>query len=352
MIAPSNPGQILPLYKNRLGNVSTYHDGYGVLASNKNFIPFHVEFMEDQPTQGSATVVTLLAVNGGTNYIFPSGAIRKFSTDDSEILFYDGSTLASAIPCGKYELYIEASGRKRYSEIINVKDLTCGYERAGLSLDDTQTQVIASDVSTSPVLSSSFEFRTDGEWTTAALPFAPQFGESYTFRRRIRTACGSHTALYTYDGGLTLRTPLPDPGSVYWSLTIENDQNANRILYGEGYRKRFYFLGPIAGPEFDDSPDYLENGRGELFLKYAQTRDLITVVATGVSDAVLSGLYEGKYHTATLQRIGDSNALITEGYEIAVSPAANDSFNTVALTFLRAVYTSQHCEPEFNATEI
>lgn len=357
MIAPTNHGQVVPLYKNRLGNLSTYHEGYGILASSKNFIPFHAEFMEAEPTTAATFTINLLAIGSGSNYVFPTSAVRVFDSDDSTIMFFDGSTLASAVPCGSYEIHINYLGRNRYSEIINVRDFTCGYERAGLTEDATGTQVIAADVATSPITSSSFEYRIGaGAWVTSSLPFTPSDGEgapAYTFRRVIRTACGAHTSLYSYlSGELTLLTPLPDPDSIYWQLTISNDQNSNRILYGEGYKQRFYFYGPLTGPEFDDNPTYLENGRGKRFLKYAQTRDLITVTASHVSDAVLSGLHEGKYHTAVLQRIGDSNTLTCSGYEIAFSPATDNNFNTVNLTFERAVYTSQHCEPDFIVTEI
>lgn len=352
MINPINPGLILPLYPNRLGNLSTYHNGYGILASNTNFINFHFKI----PGVTSISSVTLIPVSDGEEYRIPNASIRAYTTGTEGIFFYDGSTLADVIVCGLYELRVLYASGELWSDFINVKDLSCGYQRAALRVQGggAAFSVEAADISTGAITSSSFLVSTNGgAYVSSGLPFSIGVGNDYSFIRKISTSCGSDSTQYVFESNmLTEMGVLPSPEDVYWKLTVSYDQNSNGILYEEGYTQVFYFSGPLSGLSFDDSPERLSNGQGQQFLKYAETRDLVTVTASGVSDAVLSGLYEGKHKEATLQRVGDSNTLTTKGYEIAVSPATFNHFNTVALTFERAVYTTQFCEPEFVVTPV
>lgn len=361
MINPINPGLVLPLYPNRLGNISTYNDGYGILASNTNFINWHFKSAGGAAGAFNTILATLVPVMGGEPYVIPDGAISSFKRGNDAYYFYNGTTLSPAITCGQYELKINHNDTEAWSDIIDVRDLSCGYQRAALYADNVVLpgggipfgSIIADDVAIGTITSSIFQVSENGgAYTVESLPFLPT-GSNYTFIRTIITDCGADTATYSFDGvNLIQQGRSPSPNDVVWKLTVSYDQNSNEILYGEGYQQVFYFSGPLAGQDFEDNPERLSNGQGEQFLKYAETRDLITVTAADVSDAVLSGLYEGKHKTATLQRLGDPNALTTKGYEIAVSPAPFNHYNNVDLTFERAVYTTQFCEPDFVVTPL
>ena len=359
MLNPVNPGCVVPIYRTGLASLRQLHQGFGILASSTDFIAFHFE-VPNEAYSRSRFRCLLKNLSGGTSIEIPVRSLRQYQTfEDTTILYFPGGGLN--LECGFYEIQLElkgSDGQRWVSEVLQVEDVRCGYQRAGLRIVESQDEngeplrsIVSDDATTSPLRAGHFEVLVDEQWRPSELPYVLPAEESNIplgFRRSIRSGCGNDFAVYRYEfGQLTGVDESRPPSSVNWLLTAFGDKNTNRILYGQGFAQQFYFRGPLAGPEFDDQADYLENGQGERWLKYAQTRDLITVTAAGVSDAVLSGLQACKYQSVTLERIGDPTVLRCGGYETSAVPEAGTDLNTVNLTFERAVYVHQHCPPEF-----
>lgn len=356
MLTAINIGQVLSFYPSVDGTLRSFHNGYGLLASNKNLVNFSIE------VGSGAFSWKLRGLNGSPDVQLNNDRLVDYEDADlNRILTYNGTTVN--VPCGTYEIVVKRGGNDFISDVINVVDMTAGYERAGLTLNkppgveapgttpDVNPNVYIDDTIIGSLQSAIWEYSHDGGtvWVEILEDYyqtANPTPEDVLLRRSISTQYGAYTVMYTLRNQMLIPiTPIIDPCDVRWKLTISDTVSRNRILYGEGYEQTFYFQGPVSSLNLEErAREEVPNGQGESVLTYSEIHDTVTVTATRIPDSALSGLYEGKNRTTEIKRAGSLYGLTTKGYEIGVTADSYDT-NTVTLTFKRGVLITRCNEP-------
>lgn len=356
MLTAINIGQILSFYPSDDGTLRSFHNGYGLLASNTKLINFSIEI------GGGDFFWRLRGLNGSPDTPLNNDRLVDYEDEDlNRILTYNGAAVNA--PCGTYEIVVNRDGNEFVSDVIEVVDMTAGYERAGLTTvrpegvsappsgPDLNPNVYIDDTVIGSIQSAIWEYSHDGGtvwveilgsyYQTANTP-----DEDVLLRRSITTQYGAYTVMYTLRGQRLIPiTPVIDPCELKWKLTISDTVSRNRILYGEGYEQTFYFRGPVSSLNLEErAREEIPNGQGETVLTYSEIHDTVTVTATGIPDSAISGLYEGKNRTTEIKRAGSLYGLTTKGYEIGVTADSYDT-NTVTLTFKRGVLLTRCNEP-------
>lgn len=126
---PANPGLILPFYTSSEATLHTVHDGYGILVSDRNIIPWSLTM--PVATGGIPTPIgvgdvtwTLRPLNGDPDIAMPDGLISFASDGVTDWAYYDGTAILGTIPCGDYEIVVEWLRDTFYSDAVTVASLS------------------------------------------------------------------------------------------------------------------------------------------------------------------------------------------------------------------------------------
>lgn len=347
MIGSRSPGQFVNWYSNRNSSPHTIYHSRGLIASDTNLIPFSFSFPDNA---GTGFTWQLLPIGNGSVINMNSSDLTTHTGNGLRWCSYFGGSLANPVPCAIYEMKVTFGGVSYYSDPIHVRETEMGYVRAGLTTDTAgfSFDVVPNDVFTGTISNQTFQSSTDNAtWSNVAGSFSlAGVTTNVWFRRTITTEAGASTCLYQWDGATLIELSEPTPANGLYYLEIGSDQPHNGIIYHRGYKKRIYFEASLS-PIFEDEPETIQNGNGETFTTYAQVSDALVITALTIPDAALGGFYEGKYHEATVGRIGGST-MTTQGFDIAVQPVGD--VNNVQLTFQRAIYITRACEDALNVT--
>lgn len=357
MINPVNPGAIVPIYTESSSQmlhsrqVSRHRDGWKILASNTNLIPFI--FWE--PTTPNVVIsFQVFNINTGKQYDLSTALISRRKRDDNTKTwyFFDGSDIGTTLPCGTYRFRIEFALTTYVSDEIQVVEArgpeymslaatgctanvltlvaaetiesTLEYEKLEYRLTNAEGWTEISPVSSSPY---TFEFNL-GEQTLPA-------GENLMLRHTARTSAGSVLRMFyslNYDNADkcgTYEKYLIDDKSEYsngnlWYIELSDSPLWSDKIYEDGFKERIYLRGHWDFPEVERETELLTDNQANAVLNTADTRELLNMVFEKVSDHLIFKLGAiGDYSSISINNV-------FTGYSITGIPGAETQFTTEA----------------------